>query len=109
MTDEHYVAMTVECQRCKAKQKIHIAVRPCTGAIVKQTISCIVGKEFRRDGPRQISTWTLSTVTPPRPERVKSRSATQSSRAAPWCTRCDRWQRESKPNPIQIPSPGTSM
>jgi hypothetical protein len=33
MTDERYVVMTVECEHCKAKQKVHVAVRPCAGAI----------------------------------------------------------------------------
>jgi hypothetical protein len=36
----------VECQQCKAKQKVHVAVRPCAGAIVRQTILCI---ECERD------------------------------------------------------------
>jgi hypothetical protein len=25
MADEHFVVMTVECQHCKTKQKVHIA------------------------------------------------------------------------------------
>jgi len=46
MTDERYVVMTVECQHCKAKQKVHIAVRTGVGGMGEQTISCI---ECERD------------------------------------------------------------
>ena len=41
MTDERDVVMTVECQHCKAKQKVHVAVRAGVGGMGKQTISCI--------------------------------------------------------------------
>ena len=40
-TDKQYVVMTVECQNCKAKQKVHVAVRAGVGGMGKQTISCI--------------------------------------------------------------------
>ena len=41
MTDEHYVVMTVECQYCKTKQKVHVAARTGGAQTGGQTIQCI--------------------------------------------------------------------
>ena len=40
-SDEHYIVVTVECQNCKTKQKVHVAA--LTGFAQKgdQTIPCI--------------------------------------------------------------------
>ncbi len=41
MTDERDVVMTVECQYCKAKQKVHIAARTDGAQVGDRTIQCI--------------------------------------------------------------------
>ena len=41
MADERYVVMTVECQRCKTKQKVHIAASTDGTQVGNQTIPCI--------------------------------------------------------------------
>ena len=42
MADERYVVMTVECSRCKTKQKVHVNARPgLPPKIGDQTIPCI--------------------------------------------------------------------
>jgi hypothetical protein len=41
MADERYVVMMVECQHCKAKQKVHVAVRAGFAQMGSQTIPCI--------------------------------------------------------------------
>jgi phage FluMu protein Com len=41
MADEHYIVMTVECQRCKTKQKVHVATQSGVGQMSDQTIRCI--------------------------------------------------------------------
>jgi len=41
MADERNVVMTVECQYCKAKQKVHIAARTDGAQVGSQTIQCI--------------------------------------------------------------------
>jgi phage FluMu protein Com len=41
MADEPYVVMTVECPRCKTKQKAHIAASTGGAQIGDQTIRCI--------------------------------------------------------------------
>ena len=41
MADEHYIVMTVECLRCKTKQKIHVAARSRFAQMGSQTIPCI--------------------------------------------------------------------
>lgn len=41
MANERYVIMTVECPRCKTKQKIHVAVRTGPSQMADETISCV--------------------------------------------------------------------
>ena len=41
MADERFVVMTVECQHCKTKQKVHIAARTGVGQMGDQNILCI--------------------------------------------------------------------
>ena len=41
MADEHFVVMTVECQHCKTKQKVHIAASTDGAQMGSQTIPCI--------------------------------------------------------------------
>jgi hypothetical protein len=41
MHDEHYVVMTVECQYCKTKQKVHVAASPDGAQVGSQTIRCL--------------------------------------------------------------------
>ena len=41
MADERYVVMTVECSRCKTKQKVHVAARAGFAQMGDQTIRCI--------------------------------------------------------------------
>jgi len=41
MADERYAVMTVECQRCKTKQKVHVAARSGFAQMGSQTIPCI--------------------------------------------------------------------
>jgi hypothetical protein len=42
MADERYVVMTVECSRCKTKQKVHVNTRPgLPPKIGDQTVPCI--------------------------------------------------------------------
>jgi phage FluMu protein Com len=41
MADERYVVMTVECPRCKTKQKVHVAARTGGAQMGDQTIRCI--------------------------------------------------------------------
>jgi hypothetical protein len=41
MLGERYVVMTVECPRCQAKQKIHVAVRTGPTLMADYRISCI--------------------------------------------------------------------
>ena len=41
-SDEHYIVVTVECQRCKTKQKVHVAARiGVVKQIVGQTVKCL--------------------------------------------------------------------
>jgi hypothetical protein len=40
MADERYVVMTVECQHCKTKQKVHVAARTGFAQLGSQTIPC---------------------------------------------------------------------
>jgi hypothetical protein len=37
---EHYIVVTVECQNCKTKQKVHVAARAGFGQMGDQTIPC---------------------------------------------------------------------
>jgi phage FluMu protein Com len=41
MAEERYVVMTVECPRCKTKQKVHVAARTGFPQMGGQTIPCI--------------------------------------------------------------------
>ena len=41
MLGERYVVMTVECSRCKTKQKIHVVLRTEPKPVGDQTIQCI--------------------------------------------------------------------
>ena len=41
MADQLYVVMTVECQHCKTKQKVHIAASAGGAQMSNQTIQCI--------------------------------------------------------------------
>jgi hypothetical protein len=41
MHGERYVVMTVECSRCKTKQKIHVALRTEPKQVGDQTIPCV--------------------------------------------------------------------
>ena len=41
MADEHFVVMTVECQLCKTKQKVHVAARSGFAQMGSHTIPCI--------------------------------------------------------------------
>jgi len=48
MADEHYIVMTVECQHCKTKQKVHVAAQTGVGQMGDQTIPCIrCNKQFK--------------------------------------------------------------
>jgi len=44
MTDEHYFIVTVECSRCKTKQKVHVnspaGVPPMPGGQIVLCIKC---------------------------------------------------------------------
>ena len=55
MADERYVVMTVECQRCKTKQKVHVAASPGGAQIRGQRIPCInCNKHFKATVPDRI-------------------------------------------------------
>ena len=41
MVDERFAVMTVECQNCKTKQKVHVAARTGFAQMGDQTIQCI--------------------------------------------------------------------
>lgn len=41
MADERFVVMTVECQNCKTKQRVHVAARTGIAQTGNQTIRCI--------------------------------------------------------------------
>jgi hypothetical protein len=41
MTDQRYIVMTVECSRCKTKQKVHVAARPGPTVMADHRIPCI--------------------------------------------------------------------
>jgi DNA-directed RNA polymerase subunit M/transcription elongation factor TFIIS len=45
VTDQGFATMTVECQHCKAKQKVLVVVRARSAQMGKQTIVCIKCKE----------------------------------------------------------------
>ena len=41
MADERYVVMTVECPRCKTKQKVHVNARVGISQMGGQAIPCL--------------------------------------------------------------------
>jgi hypothetical protein len=41
MTDKRYVIVTVECPRCKTKQKVHVTVRVGFGQMNDEAIRCL--------------------------------------------------------------------
>jgi len=41
MADGRFVVITVECQHCKTKQKVHVAARSNGAQLGDQTIPCI--------------------------------------------------------------------
>ena|SRR5437016_10737183 len=52
MADEHYIVMTVECPRCKTKQKVHVAASTGGPQMGDQTIPCIrCNKHFKVTAP----------------------------------------------------------
>ena len=42
MADKPYVVMTVECPRCKTKQKVHVAARTGFAQMGGQTTECLI-------------------------------------------------------------------
>src|SRR6266566_7871342 len=70
MADEHFVVMTVECQHCKTKQKVHIAASTDGAQVGNQTIQCInCNNHFKVtipdkivDGPFPVQPRQLSTT-----------------------------------------------
>jgi len=45
MAEDLYVVMTVECQKCKARQTVHVAAPTGFGQMADQTIKCISCKQ----------------------------------------------------------------
>jgi hypothetical protein len=41
MADDRYVVMTVECSRCKTKQKVHLNARTGISQMADQTVICL--------------------------------------------------------------------
>jgi len=41
VANDHYIVVTVECSRCKIKQKVHIADSRTRAPIAPQMIPCI--------------------------------------------------------------------
>jgi len=41
MTDTRYVVMTVQCSRCKTKQKVHVDSRAGFPKMDDQTVACL--------------------------------------------------------------------
>jgi tartrate dehydratase beta subunit/fumarate hydratase class I family protein len=41
MADERFVVVTVECQHCKTKQKVHVAITTGSAQMRHQMIQCI--------------------------------------------------------------------
>jgi hypothetical protein len=55
MADERYVVMTVECEHCRTKQKVHISAHAGGSQKREQTIICIrCNNHFRVTVPDQI-------------------------------------------------------
>ena len=52
---ERYIVITVECQHCKTKQKVHVGTRTGVGQIGDQTIQCIrCNNHFKVTAPHKI-------------------------------------------------------
>jgi len=52
MADERFVVMTVECQHCKTKQKVHVVASTGGAQMGDQTIPCIrCNKHFKVTAP----------------------------------------------------------
>ena len=41
MANDHHIVMTVECSRCKTKQKVHVSTSIGGGQMADQTIPCL--------------------------------------------------------------------
>ena len=41
MANEHFIVMTVECPRCKTKQKVHVSTSSGGAQMGDQKISCL--------------------------------------------------------------------
>jgi DNA-directed RNA polymerase subunit M/transcription elongation factor TFIIS len=55
MPDDRYVIMTVECPRCKTKQKVHVASRTGFAQMGERTIQCIkCSNHFKATVPDRI-------------------------------------------------------
>jgi hypothetical protein len=55
MADERYVVMSVECQYCKTKQKVHVAARTGFAQMSDQAIQCIrCNNHFRITVPDRV-------------------------------------------------------
>jgi hypothetical protein len=55
MADKLYAVMTVECQNCKTKQKVHVAARSGFAQMGDQTIQCLLcDKYFKVTVPDRI-------------------------------------------------------
>lgn len=48
MADKQYVVMTVECTRCREKQKVHVAVSTDAGAMVNERVECLTCGEYMK-------------------------------------------------------------
>jgi len=55
MANDHYIVMTVECSRCKTKQKIHVALRTGATQMADGSIQCLgCNKYFKATLPDRI-------------------------------------------------------
>jgi phage FluMu protein Com len=55
MSDERYIVMTVECSRCKTKQKVHVALRTAPTQMANESIRCLdCDKLFKAKLPDKI-------------------------------------------------------
>jgi len=55
VVNEHYVVMTVECPRCKTKQRVHVADPIGPAQMVDQMIACLdCNTRFRLTLPNRI-------------------------------------------------------
>jgi hypothetical protein len=88
MADEHYIIMTMECSRCKTKQKVHVAVHIGPTQMADETIQClncdnrfnvalpdkIIRGPFRRRLTITLPLRRVLCMVPPRPNRKKPHS-----------------------------------